>query len=59
MSKLKEEGFQYFSHPTPCWHIDDETHLLVGVDIRKPIQLEQKTCSSIINHDKNYPSLKP
>jgi hypothetical protein len=58
MSKLKEEGFQYLSHPMPCWHIDDETHSLVGVDIQKPLWLEQKTCSSRINHDKDYPSFK-
>jgi hypothetical protein len=42
MSKLKEESFQYLSLLTPCWHIDDETHPFVGVNIQRPLQLERK-----------------
>jgi hypothetical protein len=32
-AKLKEEGLQCPSFPTPCWHIDEKIQPLVGVDI--------------------------
>jgi hypothetical protein len=57
--KLKEEGFQCPSLPTPCWHIDEKTHLSIGVNIQKPLQLEGKTCSLGINHDKNCHFFEP
>jgi hypothetical protein len=36
-AKLSEEGIQCLSLPTPCWHINEETRPLVGVDIQKPL----------------------
>jgi hypothetical protein len=58
-SKLKEEGLQCPSFPIACWHIDEKTRPPIGVDIKKPPQLEGKTCPLGTNHDKNYLPPKP
>jgi hypothetical protein len=32
-SKLKVKGLQCPLLPTPCWHIDEETHLPINLNI--------------------------
>jgi len=53
--QLKKEGLQCPSSPMSRWHIDEETHLHVGVNTQKPLQLEGKTCPLGTNCDKDYP----
>jgi hypothetical protein len=45
--------------PLSCWHIDEETCLPIGVDIRKPPQLEGETCPLGTDYIKNHPLLEP
>ncbi len=56
---LKEQGFQWPSFPTPCWHIEEGTCSLFGADIQKPFQFEGKTCMLGINPNKDHPLLEP
>ncbi len=36
-TKLREKGFKCLSLLTPRWHINEENHLLVGIDIQRPL----------------------
>jgi hypothetical protein len=51
---LKEEGLLCISLFMPCWHINEETHLPIGVHTQKPLQLEGETCPPWTNHNKNH-----
>lgn len=52
---LKEEGLLCLSLPMPCWQINEETHLPIGVHIQKPLQLKGETCPPRTDH-KGKPS---
>jgi hypothetical protein len=54
-AKLKEEGLHRPLFPTPCWHIDEETHLPIALDIQKSPQLERETCLLGTDYNKDHP----
>ncbi len=39
----------------PCWHIDEETHPHIGVNIRKSPHLEGETCLLGTDCNKDHP----
>jgi hypothetical protein len=43
----------------PCWLIDEKTHPLASVNIRKSLQLEGETYPLSIDHDNDHPLPKP
>jgi hypothetical protein len=48
-AKLKEEGFQCLLLPTPCWHINEKTRSLVGVDVQEPLNIAKGKDMSVGN----------
>jgi hypothetical protein len=57
-AKLREEGFQCLSLPTPLGTLMKKPIHFVGVDIQKPLWLEGETCPLGIDCDKYHPSFE-
>jgi len=49
--KLKEEGIRCLSLPTPCWHINEKTRPLAGVDIQKHVCPKSITIKKNLSHE--------
>ncbi len=58
-AKLKETSLKCLSLLTSCWHINEKTYSLVGVNVSKLSQPKRETCSLRINNNKYHSLFKP